>query len=63
MFMHNGTLFSYGNDDVSDSREFAEKLLAPLTEAFTPPRRCLFTDPAYKEIVEKFPTPIRFHSL
>ena len=55
MFMHNGTLFSYGDDDVSDSREFAEKLLAPLTEAFYASKGdALFTDPAYKEIVEKF---------
>lgn len=55
MFMHNGTMYSYGNDDVSDSREFAEKFLKPLTEAFyAKAGDALFTEPVYKEIVEKY---------
>lgn len=33
-FMHNGTIYDFGDNSRSDSREFAEEVLSPLTEAF-----------------------------
>lgn len=53
--MHNGTISSFGNDTISDSREFAEEILAPLTEAFFEIDDLnVFDNKTYQAIVEKY---------
>lgn len=55
MFMHNGTLGEFGNATLSDSREFAEVILSPLTRAFREiDGHNIFNNVAYKKIVEKY---------
>ena len=54
-FMHNGTINNFGNDDISDSREFAETILSPLTEAFFEiDDMDLFDNKTYNAIIEKY---------
>lgn len=54
--MHNGTFHSFGGTTRSDSREFAEDLLTPLTETFYKGGKTtgLFEDPTYEKILKEF---------
>lgn len=55
MFMHNGTLSSLGDTTRSDSREFAEEYLAPLTRAFYEIEgEGILVDKKYEKIIEHF---------
>lgn len=54
-FMHNGTIYEFGDADRSDSREFAEEILAPTAEAFFKVHGSEWLDhPAFRRISEKY---------
>jgi hypothetical protein len=55
MFMHNGTLTSFGNATQSDTKDFANRLLKPLFESYyTNFGDDLWTQESLENIIEKF---------
>lgn len=55
LFMHNGTIGQFGDNDRSDSRHFAEEILGPMTRAFYGIEGAnVFNNKTYKEVMEKY---------
>lgn len=55
LFMHNGTIGQFGDNGRSDSRHFAEEILAPMTRAFYGIEGAnVFNNKTYKEVMEKY---------
>lgn len=54
-FMHNGTIGGMGDNNRSDSREFAEEILSPLTRAFREIEGdSILNHKTYRAIIEKY---------
>lgn len=55
MFMHNGTISLFGDEERSDSRHFAEDILGPMTRAFYGvDGASVFENKTYREVIEKY---------